>query len=427
MAETMSGLRDAHVHLAEHGEELACVNLASCLSKEECLERVAAAARERDPAARSWIKAVAARKEGWRVPQWPTAEEIDAAAGGVAAIVMSFDHHAVVAGTSALRGVGITDAMPDPRGGVIEKRDGKCTGLLLEEACWIVRRGMPQPSEDEVRGFVVRGLDDLQRQGFVEVHDMLSRPLVAKILLELEVAGRLGMEVRLYPTGEFFDAMALQSEQWESEQVRLGGLKIFTDGTLGSRTAHMLSPFARPIAGMPRGKALMSDAEIESAVRRADAAGYPIAAHAIGDAAVRSVLDAIERAGPTSLGQRIEHAQFVDEADVERFARLGVIASVQPCHLLTDIEAIRAYAPDREGRVFPVRELVESAEAAGFDAADLVWFGSDTPIVPPTPGDNLQAAVERRRAGMRAEDAVSMGQAVPRDVALACMRSPGSR
>lgn len=423
MAELMGGLRDAHVHLAEHGEELACVNLAACSSKVECLERLAQAARERDPSSRAWIKAVAARKEGWREAAWPTAEEIEEAAGGVAAIVMSFDHHAVVAGTSALRGVGITDAMPDPKGGVIEKRDGRCTGLLLEEACWIVRRGMPQPSDAEVRGFVARGLADLSRLGFVEVHDMLSRPLLARILLEMEVAGNLPMRVRLYPTGEFFDAMAVQSEQWESELVRLGGLKIFTDGTLGSRTAHMLSAFRKPIDGLPHGKALMSDAEIEGAVRRADAAGYPIAAHAIGDGAVRSVLDALERTRPTSLGQRVEHAQFIDEADIERFAKLGVIASVQPCHLLTDIEAIRAYAPDIEARAFPIRELVESAEAAGFDAADLVWFGSDTPIVPPTPGDNMQAAVERRRAGMRAEDAVSIGQAVPREVALACMRA----
>lgn len=423
MPSSLTNLRDAHLHLAEHGELLTCVNLASCASMEECLERVAAAARGRDPAARTWIKAVAARKEGWRVPEWPTAEQINDAAGGVPAIVMSFDHHAAVAGTAALRALGITDDTPDPRGGVIEKRAGRCTGLLLEEACWIARRGMPQPTEDEVRGYVIAALADLEQQGFVEVHDMLSRPLLARILLELEAAGRLAMHVSLYATRESFDQLVAQCDQWESDRVRLGGLKIFTDGTLGSRTAHMLRPFAKPLDGMPHGKPMMSGEEIEQAMRHADAAGYPIAAHAIGDAAVRAVLDALERAAPKSQGHRIEHAQFVDEADVPRFARVGVIASVQPCHLLTDVEAIRAYTPDREGRVFPVRELIEAAEDAGFEAQDLVWFGSDTPIVPPTPADNLQAAVERRRVGMSPADAVAPAQAISMETALACMRA----
>jgi hypothetical protein len=166
------------------------------------------------------------------------------------------------------------------------------------------------------------------------------------------------------------------------------------------------------MAGHPCGTALMTVAEIEESVRLADSLGCPIAAHAIGDGAVRAVLDAVERVRPRAVGQRVEHAQFVDEADVPRFARLGVIASVQPCHLLTDIEAIRRFTPDRAERVFPLRDLIDAARSAGRDPADLVWLGSDAPIVRPDPEDNVQAAVFRRRAGMGEGEMVGARQAV---------------
>jgi predicted amidohydrolase YtcJ len=127
---------------------------------------------------------------------------------------------------------------------------------------------------------------------------------------------------------------------------------------------------------------------------------------------------------------RIEHVQFLHEADGPRFVRRGdgsrrrspIVASPQPCHLLTDIEGLRRLTPDRLERAFAVRELIEHARDAGVDPAESVVFGSDTPVAPPEPGDNVQAAVHRRRPGMAAGEAVGMSQAISESEALGLMR-----
>jgi hypothetical protein len=204
-------------------------------------------------------------------------------------------------------------------------------------------------------------------------------------------------------------------------------MKLFTDGTLNSRTAHMLRPYADPIAEHPCGTPLMSREEIDAAFERARSEGFDVAAHAIGDAAVRGLLDAYEAVGGSAhagFGLRIEHAQFVDEADVPRFARLGIAASMQACHLLTDVEAILRLTPDRAGRAFPVRELADAARASGRAPCELVWLGSDTPVVPPTPADNVQAAVHRRRDEPGCP-AIAPEQAITEDEAWALMSAPG--
>lgn len=427
-----SGLRDAHLHLAEYGEELGAVDLSACRSRGECLDVLRRAAGQ-TPAGQ-WIKGVGARAEAWSESgdgRWPTAEELGAAVGGRQAIVLSFDHHALVASSAALAAAGIDARTPEPPKGVIERgRGGVPTGLLLEEAAWLVVRAIAPASDEAYEGFVRRALADLAGRGFVEVHDMLSTPRLARVLLELERREALSMRVWLYGTRPAFDELHGMSLEWESRLVRLAGLKIFTDGTLNSRTAHMLHPFADPLPGLERGKAMMSGGEIEASLLHAAGLGFPVAAHAIGDAAVRSVLDAIERTGLGAgasgsgiVGQRVEHAQFVDEADIERFAELGVVASMQPCHLLTDMEAIERLVPGRAGRSFPVRELIASAERAGQAAWELVWLGSDAPVVPPRPEDTLQAAVERRRAGMDRSRAIGMDQSVSREAALSCLRA----
>jgi len=418
----LTNLRDAHLHLAEHGAELSCLDLAECRSMAECLERIAQAAASGQGQRRGWILAVKARVEAWDEPVWPTAAQLRAAAGGMPTVVRSFDHHALIASADALRAAGIAPDEPapsDPPGGVIErdKRTGRPTGLLLEKACALVDRVLPEPSRDERREHVRVAADDLASRGYVEAHDMLSRSWLGEILGELFDAGELPLRVRLHPTLEDLDEFLERRCELERDGIEIGGVKVFTDGTINSRTAWMLEPYAEPRLDSPRGVRLMSDDEIDEAIRRADSANLPIVAHAIGDAAVRAVLNAIERLGPKTPGARIEHAEFIDQRDVSRFAALGVIASVQPCHLLTDIEAIRRLLPNRAERVFPLRELLDSA------GSDLVWFGTDAPVVAPSPTDNLQAAVHRHRADQAAEAAIAPQQAISPDEAIACMRA----
>lgn len=119
---------------------------------------------------------------------------------------------------------------------------------------------------------------------------------------------------------------------------------------------------------------------------------------------------------------RIEHAQFIHPEDVTEFPKRGIVTSMQPCHLLPDIEALRRLTPHAIARVFPLRDLIDAAHRHGVDPAALIWLGSDAPVVPPRPADNLQAATQRRRAGMAATEAIAPEQAIDEEQALDLMR-----
>lgn len=405
-----AGLRDAHLHLAEYGESLSLVDLSRCESVGACLELVARASGSvpRD----AWVRGAGLRIEGLRERRAPSAKELDEAGGGRCVLLRSFDHHSVAVSAAALRVAGISRASIDPPGGVIVRgAGGEPTGLLLEHACDAVWKAVPAPSEAEYLGHVRRALGDLSGRGFVEAHDMFAREPLVRALLALEARGELALSMTLYATAEHFDAVRAACAGAKSERVRFGGLKMFADGTLNSRTALMLTDYADPLPGRPRGEALLSVDQIAAGFARALASGCGAAVHAIGDGAVRNVLDALERVGAQGGGgpkggafgpgreARIEHAQFVDEADVARIFRLGAVVSPQPCHLLTDVEAIERRMPHRPHRAFPMADLEYEARGAGLDPASVIWLGSDAPVVPPEPGDNVQAAVHRCRAG----------------------------
>ncbi len=400
-----NNLRDAHLHLAEYGESLGLVALGDCTSIDDVLRKIASASAVLPHG--KWVRAAGLRIEGLAERRSPTASELHEASGGRCVLARSFDHHAVCVSTEALKTAAIDTHTPDPVGGVIVRdAAGNPTGLLLEHACNAVWRAVPPTSDEEYRGWVVAALDDLSRRGIVEVHDMFARERFVHTLQQLEHAGVLTTEVRLYATPEHFESVRAACSNTPSELVRFAGLKLFADGTLNSRTASMLTDYADPIPGSPRGTPLLTRTEIEAGLRMARAAGVGMAVHAIGDAAVRTVLDAVEACGgrtdpsgvPSLNAVRIEHAQFIDEADVPRFAQLGVVASPQPCHLLTDIEAIERLMPHRAERAFPLRDLCNAYAEQGMDPARWVWLGSDAPVVPPDPCDNITAATLRTRA-----------------------------
>jgi len=390
------GWRDAHLHLGAYGESLEAVDLSGCASCEDALELIAARAEGVAPGA--WVTAIGARVEGWRERRWPARGELDTAGGGRCVIVRSFDIHSGAASSRVLEMAGIDSATPDPAGGRIDRdARGDATGLLIETAWRLVDRVIPAATQADVVRRVRAACADLVERGFTEVHDMWTDLALARAVRELEASGELGLRVGLSPLYESMDECLRDPAFAASERVWVAGVKVFTDGTLNSRTAHMLEAYADPDPARSCGAALMSTEEIAGVVRDADSAGLPMIAHAIGDAAVRSCLDAIEAAGPGTAGQRVEHAQFVDEADVGRFGALGVVASVQPCHLLADVEALVRLVPGRLDRAFPLRDLIDGARAAGRDERELVWMGSDAPVVAPDPADNVLAAVERGR------------------------------
>lgn len=404
----MSELREAHAHIALHGRSSSFVDLAPCSSASEALECLASAAAELDVS--QWVIAVGARPEGWEVPGWFAPAELKSAVGGRPAFVWCFDHHAGMASPAGLAAAGIAGPTPDPAGGTfLRDPSGEPTGVALEAAAHAIWSAVPEPTAGEWREHVRRGLADFVRCGFTGVHELHAPPWLGPMLAELADAGELPVDVTLFEPVADIAAAVDRARSWQRDNLRLGGGKIFADGTLNSRTAWMLSPYADPVPGHPTGHALWTVDAIAEAATRCAALGVGLACHAIGDGAVRAVLDAYEQARvPADRSFRVEHAELLDEADVPRFAAMGAVCSVQPCHLLTDIEALRRLVPDRLDRVLPLRELIDAGCAPG----ELLWFGSDAPIVRPDPQDSIDAATLRRRPGMPAEDSIAQSQAL---------------
>lgn len=429
-----TGLREAHAHIPSHGRELTTLALADCTSIAECLDRVrveAARLDRIDPAATRWLIANGVRVEAWTDRAWPTREQLDRACGNRPAALMCFDYHALLANTLAFRASGINDNDANPSGGVIVRdAAGQPTGMLLESACRIVREAMPQPTPSEQREITIAALRDFASHGFVEVHDLLAPDWLGGVLAQLHDDGTLqslGVKrVCVYPLVTDLPKQHALAQTWQREGiVELAGGKIFVDGTLNSRTAWMLEPFARPMPDHPCGTPLMSVDEIEAAMRVCREYRVGFAAHAIGDAAVRAVLDAAARL-PRTKGDitsprdalRIEHCELTHPADVPRFADLGVVASVQPCHLLYDIEVLERELPDRISRVLPIRDWLQ----AGLVPGKTLVFGSDAPIVRPHPRDSVIAAVTRRRTseapgGPATQNPIAPAQAIDEAIA----------
>lgn len=408
-------IREAHAHLPSFGRALAMTDLSAATSAQACLELI----RTAESTSQGWILAHGARMESWSPARWPTRTELDAAFGNRPCAIMSFDHHAVVANTAAMRAAGFDDASPDPPGGVIVREHaGEPTGLLLETAALKVWNAAPEPDPSQRRLHVLAALDALRTHGFVEVHDLLSPPWLGPLLAELHDQDRLPLRVGLFAPFDRIDAAVHESKAWQRPTLSLLGAKLFSDGTLNSRTAWMLEPYQQPMDGMPRGKPLLTVDAMFAAMRHVASLGVGLAIHAIGDGAVRAVLDArrLSRDAGANAPLRIEHCELIDERDIPRFAALDVVASVQPCHLLTDIEVLTRQLPHRLDRVLPFRDLI----AAGLEPGRSLIFGSDVPIVRPHPNDSIHAAIARRSEGMPPDHAIAMAQALTEPEAWAC-------
>lgn len=410
-------LTEHHAHLLQLGRSLSMCDLSGAVSREDATERLDAHARPLP--ADAWVLAHGARPEAWPDPRFPGIADLDRVAGGRPLCAWCFDYHALVANTEAMRRAGVTPDSVFEHGRVVLDERGRPTGVLLEHAALELWNAVPEPNGPERAPLLLAACRHLAGLGYEEVHDLKAQPWLGAALAELDRAGELPVRVRLYALLDDLDHLHATQRSWRTDRVSLAGGKIFVDGTLNSRTAWMLRPYAEAPPGLERGLPMMTPDAIETAVRRVDALGLPLAAHAIGDGAVRALLDAVERVRPKTPGFRIEHAELVDAADTPRFAALGVIASLQPCHLLADIEALRRAVPARLGRVLPIRELIDS----GLEPGRGLVFGSDVPIVRADPGDSIQAAVHRRRANTPLEQAVSPEQSVDEHAAWACFRT----
>jgi predicted amidohydrolase YtcJ len=383
------GFVDAHVHFGSFALAREQVDLDQAATLDEALALLRAAAERLPPG--GWL-----RGRGWDRNRWgrlPTSADLDPAVGGRPAALSSHDGHSLWLSTAALHTVGIDRATQPPPGGVIEHdARGEPSGVVSENAQDLVRHRQPEFSDDEVREAIRRALPIAAAAGLTGIHnfeDSRSR----RAFQSLEASGELTL--RVYH-GVARSELAHAADRGlrtgaGSDWLRVGPVKLFSDGALGSRTAYMRQPYEQRADGY-RGVPTMQPHELAEAMRQAADVELDLAVHAIGDAAVRSVLDAYEhtRAKHPPLAQRllrIEHAQLIHPNDVPRFAALGVVASMQPIHATADWRTADAHWGHRSRHGYAWRSLL--------DAGVRLAFGTDAPVEHIEPLASLYAATTR--------------------------------
>ncbi|GJG87909.1 amidohydrolase [Gemmatimonadetes bacterium T265] len=395
----LPGLVDAHGHLLELGLVLHQVDVAGTRAYAEVVRRVAEHARTHVAVAgNAWVLGHGWDQNAWGDTRFPTHDALSAAVPDRPVWLERIDGHAGLANAAAMRAAGVTRETRDPAGGRIERdAAGNPTGVFVDNAQALVARVVPPPSPDEARAALRDATAALHRYGLTGVHD----PGEPRAVLELmeEMAGRGELELRTYAMVAD-DSAALAYYFARGPRSGLAGgrlwvraVKLYADGALGSRGAALLEPYSDDAKNV--GLLVSAPAHVRDVAVRALRAGFQVCTHAIGDRANRLVLDAYEAAlqeVPTADHRfRIEHAQILHHDDVPRFARLGVIPSMQASHQTSDMY----WAATRlgEGRLFGAY-----AWRSLLDAGSIVPNGSDFPVEQVNPLISFHAAVSRQDA-----------------------------
>lgn len=385
------GLIDAHTHFAGGGRSLISLTFRGVNSIEMVQEMVSAKIKELPAGA----PVFGSQYDHTLFPggNWPTKEDLDKVSPNNPVVIRRVDGHSVWVNSLALKQSGITKKTKDPFGGEIlrDPKTGEPTGILTEEATGLIKVMGPSV-KSTLEDDIIRGLGHAAELGLTGVHTSAS-------LMELEVYKKLNQEgkmtLRVYAwlpiQGiETYIETGIKQGQGD-DMVKVGFLKAFIDGTLGSGTALMFEPFAdEPLkTGLPQ----MPEEEFYALIEKAHQNDYQVGVHAIGDKAANWVLNAVERTqqkhGKKDLRHRIEHAQILIPSDVPRFAELGVIASMQPTHCTTDMRFCeRRVGPERSKHAYIWRTLLDNGA--------MLAFGSDWSVEPLDPMRGLYSTVTRK-------------------------------
>jgi predicted amidohydrolase YtcJ len=396
-ATVMPGFIDAHTHFVSGGMTLSRVRLGGLFTMREWQQAVLAKVREAEPGV--WVSG-----RGWDdtkrtdVVALPTKEELDEVSPENPVYLGRADGHVGWANSLALREAGITRDTNDPYGGhIMRDEHGEPTGVLQETAKLLVERILPEPGRAEREKALSDALAEAARFGITSIHDNAPAEDIA-LYQNFRERGDLTVRVNTLVRGwevpePFLEPMIKMGVRtgFGDDWIKLGALKLSLDGTLGSRTAAMLEPYSDDPGNT--GVFRISQEELNPIIERAHRHRIQVALHAIGDAACKMALDAIEHATQvfdwSDHRHRIEHEQAITREDMERFPELGVIASLQPVHGITDLNWV-------ESRVGPERVKTAYAWRSFLDIGTHICLGTDWPVETLDPRVGLYHAVTRQ-------------------------------
>ena len=388
------GFIDAHTHMSMGGFNLLAVDLRHTKDPADFTRQLAAFARTRP--AGQWITDGAWDHEQWDPPRLPAKEMLDAATGDRPACLARQDGHMIVCNSLALRLAQVTRQTPDPPGGVIVRdASGEPTGVLKDAAMDAIGKVRPARTPEELLEALRAAMKHAASVGVTSVQDLPGTAGDLDAWATLRDRNELTVRVNYRPSlSNWEGALAKRSAMKEDGWLRVGGVKAYADGSLGSSTALFFEPYLDD----PRNSGVYAAeaipfSDLEQRVVAADQAGLQVEIHAIGDRANAEILDLFDRVamknGPRDRRFRIEHVQHLRPADIPRFARLGVIASMQPYHAIDD----GRWAEKRIGRE---RCKTSYAFRSLSDAGAKLAFGSDWDVAPLSPILGIDAAVTRR-------------------------------
>ncbi len=390
----LPGFNDAHVHFMGTGEQLSSIDLRSAKTPEEFVERIKTFASKL-PKGR-WILGGRWDHENWTPNDLPTAAMIDSVTPDNPVFVSRLDGHMALANSLAMKLAGVNSSTKDVAGGLIVRdRSGNPTGIFKDAAETYIRTAIPEPSVEEKLEYVRAASQNAASNGITSVQDMGD----ADVSVFQEALRRGELKTRIYGC-----TMMDDYERWEnagihaafgSSMLRVGCVKQYADGSLGSTTAWFFEPYLDDPKTSGLARAAITDGSMQKDVCAADKAGLQVMTHAIGDRANATVLDYYESAekvnGARDRRFRIEHAQHLRQQDIARFGKLKVVASMQPIHLPDDGRwAWKRIDEKRLKGTYAFRTLLDSGA--------VLAFGSDSPVAPMNVLYGIYAAVTRQTA-----------------------------
>lgn len=391
------GLSDAHCHLYGLGKSLESVNLRDVKSADAAAQLVFEASKSLEPG--EWATGRGWDQNLWEGQNFPNKATLDAVLPKRPVALRRVDGHALWANSAALALAGVDSTTTDPAGGTIERdAKGNPTGVFIDNAMSLVERKLPKPSDTVIKRRILAAAKVATSVGITSVHEMGISDSVVSVYRGLASEGRLPLRVYALLAGDADVVASLHTRVPEVDRdgtqfFVLRAIKLFADGALGSRGAAMLAPYSDDPENS--GLWITSPEELNASAVAVANAGWQLGVHAIGDAANRAVLDAFEAANSavpdTELRFRVEHAQILAAEDIPRFAKLGVIASMQPTHATSDMPwAEKRIGAERIAGAYVWRSILDSG-------AHLA-AGSDFPVERVAPLLGVYAAVTRQDA-----------------------------